>query len=311
VSRLRALVTGGSGFFGRQIVAALRESGHEVTDLSLAPHPEIPTILADLTASDVDFGGRRFDVVYHAAGLAHRVPKSEEEANLFFRVNRDGTRHLMAALARNGLPESFLLISTVAVYGLEVGTEVDENQPRRASDPYGLSKKQAEDDLAAWGQQHGVRTAVVRLPLLAGPHPPGNLGAMIAALRRGRYLNVGGGHARRSMVLAREVAAMLPRVARRGGTYHLTDGHHPSFAELATALANELGVRQPISLPMVGARLAAGAGDLLEGVLGREAPFNSRKLRKMTSSLTFSDERARRDLDWSPSRVIDHVRELI
>src|SRR5690606_7779589 len=144
-----------------------------------------------------------------------------------------GTEHLLAALERQArLPEAFVLVSTVAVYGREAGEGLTEATPREAEDPYGLSKRQAEDAVQAWGARHGVRVGIVRLPLVAGTGAPGNLGAMVQAIRRGRYLGIGDGSARRSVVLAADVARVLPAVAERGGTYNLTDGRHPSFAEI-------------------------------------------------------------------------------
>ena len=63
------------------------------------------------------------------------------------------------------------------------------------------------------------------------------------------------------MVAADDVAAILPRVAECGGTYHLTDGHHPTFAEVESAMARSLGVRVPPRIPLPVAR--AGARVLL------------------------------------------------
>ena len=113
------------------------------------------------------------------------------------------------------------------------------------------------------------------------------------------------------MVLGRDVADAMPIAAERGGTYHLTDGHHPSFAELSRSLSLRLGMRPPGNLPKIPAHLLAAAGDAFGWLVRKDAPFNSRKLRKMTSSLTFSDENARQRLGWSPSRVIDHPEDVV
>jgi nucleoside-diphosphate-sugar epimerase len=203
-----------------------------------------------------------------------------------------------------------VFVSTVAVYGLECGSGLDEGTPRRATDPYGESKKTAEDLILEWGEKNGVTVGIVRLPLAAGAGAPGNLGAMVAALRNGRYLGVGGGDARRSIVLARDVARILPCVAEVGGVYHLTDGHHPSFRELEDALCEALGRPSPKRLPLPVARAAALAGDVAGGI-GLKAPFSSRAMRKMTSTLTFSDEKARTALNWQPARVVDAAAELV
>lgn len=306
------LVTGGSGFLGRHLVRHLEEQDHAVTILGRSPVSGHATVLVDLSRGEVDLHGQAFREVYHVAGLAHLEPRTDEQRQRFTEVNVEGTRRLLAGLEHaRDLPQAFLLVSSVSVYGVEEGVLLDETTERRAVDPYGLSKRRAEDLVLEWGACRGVRTAIVRLPLVAGPGAPGNLGRMVAALGTGRYLGVGAGTARRSMVRVRDVAAALPAVARAGGIFHLTDGHHPSFAELEAALAEALG-RPPLwRLPMPLARAAAVAGETIELLTRRRMPFDRRVLAKMTSTLTFSDTKARRELEWAPTRVLDAVRELL
>lgn len=306
------LVTGGSGFIGRQVARFLERQGHQVAVLGRSPVQGYRTVLGDLARAEIDFRGEGFPHVYHVAGLAHVEPRTNEERERFTLVNVEGTRTLLTGLERcRELPRSFLLVSTVAVYGVEEGDLLDETTERRASDPYGLSKRQAEDLVQKWGERRGVRTAIVRLPLVAGPGAPGNLRRMVTAIAAGRYLGMGAGTARRSMVRVADVAEVLPTVAEAGGIFHLTDGFHPSFGELETTLAAALGRRPPWRLPTPLAHAAAGIGDVLEAVTRKQMPFNRRALGKMTSTLTFSDEKARQALGWRPTRVLDFVEELL
>jgi nucleoside-diphosphate-sugar epimerase len=306
------LVTGGSGFVGHRVVRFLVERGREVTVLDRSPVEGVATVRVDLGRSPIDLPRRGFRHVYHVAGLAHLVPQTTEEERLFTTVNVDGTRNLLEGLERcDERPRTFVLASTVAVYGVEEGHLLDETTPRRAVDPYGLTKRQAEDLVLEWGERHAVRTSVIRLPLVWGPGAPGNLGRMVQAIAAGRYLGVGGGEARRSLVRLADVVDTLPRLEEAGGVFHLTDGHHPSFAELEAALAAALGRRRPWRLPLPLARAAAAAGDALGSLTGRRMAFGRLALSKMTSSLTFSDEKARRELAWAPGRVLDSVREIL
>ena len=115
----------------------------------------------------------------------------------------------------------------------------------------------------------------------------------------------------RSMVLASDVSRILPKVADAGGIFHLTDGHHPSFAEMELALAIAMGMRIPRRLPLGLARAGARFGDAIQRLTGLRVPLNTRTLTKMVSTLTFSDQRAREVIGWEPSRVLDRVGELI
>ncbi len=297
---IRCLVTGGSGFVGRYAVSALRESGRETLMLSRTELCD-KVIAGDLN-SKINLGSNCFDEVYHIAGLAHCIPGRHRAGADFFKVNVEGTRFLLDGLEKTGnLPQSFVFISSVSVYGADRGVFLDEETSRGAMDPYGASKKEAEDLLLSWGAQHNVRIGIARLPLVVGPNAPGNLGAMIKALKANRYLGIGDGAARRSMVCVDQVASILPKIAEIGGVYHLTDGHNPSFAELEAALCSEIGRQLPMRLPLWIAKIAATCGD----ALGENSPINTRVVSKMTDTLTFSDDRAQNMLGWEPVGVLD------
>lgn len=312
MSIISCLVTGGTGFLGRHVVAALSESGRRVTNLSRKSVTGMEVIAGDLSAPELDLGQKGFDEVYHLAGLAHRVPTSQGERDAFLTVNAQGTARLLTSLERTGsLPQRLVFSSTVAVYGCDEGELLGEETPLLAVDPYGLSKRQAEDLLLEWGDRHGICIGIARLPLLAGANPLGNLGAMIAGLRRGFYLGVGDGSARRSMVMAGDVAAILPALGHTGGIFHLTDGRHPSYAELEQAICTALDRSLPLRLPLWLAQTVVGAGDRFECLFGRCFPLNRRMLAKMTSTLTFSDSRAHRQLGWNPVSVIDTLPAML
>jgi hypothetical protein len=139
----------------------------------------------------------------------------------------------------------------------------------------------------------------LRLPLLVGKNPPGNLGTMIKAIKKGYYFNIGGGNSKKSMVLAEDVARFIPVIAPVGGTYNLTDGEHPSFSALSFAIAN----KKIINLPLFVVKIIGYLGD----VIGAKAPINSTKVKKMTSDLTFDDSKAR-EMGWKPQPVLEYLK---
>lgn len=286
------LLTGGNGFLGSTIFKHLPND--KVTKLGI----KNVDILADITKEF--FGLPAFDYVIHSAGKAHSVPKTEAEKQAFFDVNVKGTQNLLKALeSATALPHSFVFISSVAVYGLERGKNIDENEPLKAKDPYGLSKIKAEVLVQEWCAKHGIVCGILRLPLLVGKNPPGNLAAMIKGIKKGYYFNIAGGKARKSMVLAEDVVAVIPKVAGIGGVYNLTDGYHPSFYELSLNIAMQLGKNRVLNMPRPIGVFLATVGNVIS-----KFPINKSKLDKITSDLTFSDAKARRELGWNPSPVL-------
>lgn len=293
----KLLFTGGTGFLGKNIRSKL-ETMYEVTTCGITTDDIINSNLV----TDVPKLTERYKIVLHAAGKAHSVPKTEAEKQLFFDVNLQGTKNLCAALERSGVPDSFIFISTVAVYGCEFGELITEEHPLNGQDPYALSKIQAEKFLTEWCNKHGVILGIIRPSLIAGPNPPGNLGAMINGIKTGRYLRIAGGKARKSVLMVQDIANIVPLLAEKGGIYNLCDSEHPTFRNLERLICAQLGKSEPISIPYFIAKGLALVGDCL----GKRAPINSNKLDKITKSLTFSNEKARKELGWEPLGVMDN-----
>ena len=240
----------------------------------------------------------------HACGKAHVVPRTPEEEKAFYDVNYEGTRNLCAALEKAGVPKALIFISTVAVYGCESGDLISEEHPLNGDTPYAKSKIMAEDFLTKWCYEHGVVLGILRPSLLAGKNAPGNLGTMVNGIRKGFYLNISGGKVRKSVLMAEDIARLLPLLIEKGGVYNVCDTNQPTFGEISASVAKQLGKHKPISIPYWMAWCMAKVGDLL----GSKAPINSYKLSKMTESLTFSNEKARRELGWEPLDVLENYK---
>lgn len=288
------LLTGANGFLGKSIAQEISKKNKLFSLSRTSGDYKI-----SLENKSPDFS-QSFELVIHAAGKAHSVPKTDEERNEFYKVNVVGTQNLLKSLKRSGLPKEFVFISSVSVYGQEIGSNITEEYGLDASDPYGLSKVEAEKIVIKWCEDNNVICTILRLPLLVGENPPGNLGAMIKAINKGYYFNIAGGKAKKSMVLAKDVASFISVVAPIGGVFNLTDGNHPSFTELDFAISK----RNSLSLPLILAKLMGKFGDLL----GDKAPINSSKVKKITSDLTFDDSKARNLLGWNPEPVLDYLK---
>ena len=293
------LLTGASGFVGRNVLPEL-QANYQVLTLGRSPENDVCTDLA----ADVPVLPYRFDVVFHAAGKAHSVPRSEAEAQAFFDVNLTGTRKLCAALEVAGTPSSFVYVSTVAVYGRECGEEISEEHALAGTSPYARSKIEAENFLREWCSAYGVALTILRPPLIAGANAPGNLGAMVRGLRSGKYLRIGAGTAKKSIVMAIDLARVVPLAEARGGTFDLCATQAPSFAELEKTICAQLGRAEPFAIPFWMAKCLAFVGDCCRG----RAPIDSARLRKITKTLTFSNRRAREKLGWIPLEVLENYK---
>ena len=290
---MNVLITGLTGFLGKSVYVYLKDFN---SVFELSKPDTVHTIRLD---KEVPAFSQSFDLVVHAAGKAHSFPRSDSEANQFFEVNVKGTQNLLNGIEIAGIPKQFVFISSVAVYGKEFGDKILETEMLNAKDPYGLSKIQAEQLVIDWCNKNNVVCTILRLPLLVGKNPPGNLGAMLKAIKKGYYFNIGRGDAKKSMVLAEDVARFIPIIAPVGGTYNLTDGEHPSFLALSHAIAK----KKIFNLPLFIAKIIGYLGDFL----GDKAPINSLKVKKITSDLTFDDSKAR-EMGWKPQPVLEYLK---
>jgi len=293
---VNTLLTGSNGFIGEILKkniesSAIRTLSRKNADYNFDLSRSVPTF------------NEEFDLVIHLAGKAHSTTNSIQDKKAFFNTNVQGTLNLLEGLDKSYVPKSFVLISSVSVYGLLEGELVNEDIPLLAQDPYGKSKIEAEIIVQDWCKNNNVVCTIFRLPLVVGANPPGNLGAMIEAIQNGYYFNIAGGKAKKSMVLASDIACFIIKAAKIGGIYNLTDGVHPSFGELSNNISRQLGKSKLYSIPQFLANFLAKIGDLA----GERFPLNTRKFVKITSTLTFDDSRARSTFGWNPKPVLEEV----
>lgn len=287
-------LTGANGFLGKYIYSSIK-SLYEVYTLgrkSSKINCDLSKNIPNLPLSNL---------IIHAAGKAHNKQNTSDEIQRFYDDNVIGTTNLLKGIEAVGLPAYFVFISSVSVYGLSEGNLITEDHPLLAKDTYGLTKIKAEAIIQEWCLKNDVKCTILRLPLILGIDPPGNLRAMIKGIKGGYYFNIGGGEQKKSMVLAEDVAKFICKVCEIGGVYNLTDGCHPSFVELSNYISFRLGKGKTFNLPIWLAKILARCGDFL----GERSPFDSNKLKKITSDLTFDDSKAREAFGWDPSPVLE------
>lgn len=292
----KLLFTGGTGFLGRNVRPILDKT-YDVTTCGITPDDMVKANLA----KEIPELPEQYDIVLHACGKAHVVPRTEEEKQAFYDVNYTGTINLCKALEKVGAPKALVFISTMSVYGDVAGNNSTEETPLKGDSPYADSKIKAEQYLAEWCNKHNVVLGILRPSLLAGEGAPGNLGAMVHGIKTGKYLSIAGGKARKSVLMAQDIANLVPLVAVKGGIYNVCDNHNPSFGELEALIAKQLGKKKPISIPYWMAKCLALVGDIFSFF-----PINSLRLKKIVTSDTWSNEKAKRVLDWEPLDVLEH-----
>jgi nucleoside-diphosphate-sugar epimerase len=170
----RIFVTGATGFIGGHLTRRLHAEGAHVLALERTPGrgDALAALGIEIVQGDItdhprmrEIVDRDVQVVMHiAAWLGRTRPVRDAET-----VNVTATRHLAEASAAAGV-ERFVFTSSIATYGAQGDTDVDEDTPLESfGDPYGDSKIRAEAALRQVGQQTGLPYVIVRPGMVYGP----------------------------------------------------------------------------------------------------------------------------------------------
>lgn len=166
----RILVTGGSGFIGRHVVAALSALGARVRVIDLQPHPDadVEIVQGDLAdpevlAASLDGG---FDAVVHLAAVTS-VLRSLEHPRLAQQANVTATAALLEGARKAGV-SAVVFASTNAVTGPMEQPAINEAATLRPLTPYGATKAAAEMLMSAYTASYGLRCACLRLTNVYG-----------------------------------------------------------------------------------------------------------------------------------------------
>lgn len=167
----RVLVTGGAGFIGGRLVAALLEAGAEVVVADQRPHPDpaVRSVVGDLCDPDVRKRavGTGPDGIVHLAAATSVLRSIEDPAGVY-RLNVEATAGLLE-LAREQGVRRVVFASTNAVTGDVGDAPINERVPLRPLTPYGATKAAAEMLLSAYSGVYGMRACALRFANVYGP----------------------------------------------------------------------------------------------------------------------------------------------
>ncbi|NJM07576.1 NAD-dependent epimerase/dehydratase family protein [Candidatus Gracilibacteria bacterium] len=316
---MRILITGGTGFLGKNLAQALIARGDTVTLLGrnftasqqLIALGALP-LYADLRDHDTVIRAcRNQDVVCHAGALSAPWGRKRD----FYAINVGGTAALIAGCRRADVARLVHISSPATIFtgGDHIETDESAPYPQRFSSHYAASKKLAEELVRA---APDLPSVILRPKAIFGPGDQALLPRLIAAARAGRLPQIGAGRNRVDMTYIDNVvhAILLSITAPAAGkTYFITNGEHIVLWELIRTVLAALGLNT--NLRRVPLPIAFTAASLMEAratLTGQEPLLTRYTVAVLARHQTYTIAAAQRDLGYHPVvSVADGVRRTI
>jgi UDP-glucose 4-epimerase len=298
------LITGATGFIGRNLIKRLLEQGASVYALvrSVAKARkilcvrEVRLLEGDLTRTPVWRDNVVIDTVFHLGGVAHDQSGNESGSEALHQsITVEGTRNLLNMFGRMAA-KRVVFASSVKAMGEDTGSDcLDESSPAKPSSAYGRAKLEAEELVLSAGKKYGMHVCNLRLSMVIGPDSKGNLSRMIEAIDKGKFPPLPDVKNRRSLVHVDDVIKAMLLAAEKseasGKTFIVTDGNTYSTREIYTSVCEVLGKRIPKwTIPVGTLNALAIFGDVIGRLRGKRYIFDSETLVKLIGSACYRSD---------------------
>ena len=295
------LVTGATGFVGKFLCTRLLTDGLHVRGTLLESEntsslvdgvqPVVVAPLGGNTKWDHALAG--VDTIIHLAARVHiMTDPAVDPLTAFRKVNVEGTVQLAREAAKAGV-RRLVFISSIKVNGEETGTPYTLDSSTSPSDPYGISKWEAEQSLRKIEAETDLEVVIIRPTLVYGPGVKANFLNMMKMVSRGIPLPFDSVINKRSLIYvgnlvdALAICAVHPEAA--GKTYLVSDGEDVSTPELIRRTAKALGVHTLLfPVPIYLMRLVG------------KLTCKSALVDRLTGSLMVDSSKIRQELEWAP-----------
>ncbi|MBU3588111.1 SDR family oxidoreductase [Polynucleobacter sp. 31A-FELB] len=299
------LITGANGFVGRALVEQSAAMGYQVTACTRKPAVFAESVhnfvVSDFShQANVCDALKGVDVVIHLAARVHVMKDATENPLVQYQaMNVDATLALAKQAVTLGI-KRFIYMSSIKVNGesTAIGVPFTPADYPAPSDPYGVSKMQAEEQLLALARLTGMEVVIIRPPLIYGPRVKANFASMMKWVRSGMPLPLGGIHNLRSMVfLGNLIDLILVSVSHpdaKNQVFLVSDDEDISVASLIRKLAAAMHVRT-VLIPIPSALLKLAAS-----LIGKRSIAQ-----RLCDSLQVDISKTKSLLGWSPPFTLE------
>jgi len=302
------LITGDSGFIGRHLVVQLMRRGNSIRGIDLAPKPGTSPDYSQIVGNILDW-----DAVMSAmAGAQCIIHLAAEHKDFgitrekYFKVNEEGTKHLLRCASELNIKE-FVFYSSVAVYGSQ--EDAGEDSVPQPTNPYGESKLAAERAIKMWAGGNPARKAVIIRPTVVfGPFSRANIFRLISYVCDKKFVWVGKGEHIKSIAyvenLVEATLFLLDHMKSGVEVFNYSDEPQMTTRQLVSLIAKTAGVAEPrMEIPLGIALPVAKVFDTVGSFTGKNFSITTARIRKFNTPTVYDARRIKR-IGFKPSHSI-------
>ncbi|MGE9294003.1 MAG: NAD-dependent epimerase/dehydratase family protein [Puniceicoccales bacterium] len=319
------LVSGATGFIGKQLVPALRQAGWEVTALvrDTAKAAQVPELigsrlvsgdLADIQSLQQAITGCEY--VAHLAVLGH-VNKEGTTEDKYQQVNAVGTSNMLEACLASGV-KKIICCSTTAAIGTPDGNVIDESSPLRPITPYGRSKKAAEGVIQTYVRDRSAPVVTLVFPHVFGPGDVRDFLKIVRMIKKGIFPQIGSQpNYFPACYLSEAVSGIILALdkGQPGERYMIADDDPHDLRDIRRYVRTELGLRPDAYYPQAPKWMILLAAHTIEktfSLMGKVPPVRPSNIKNLALSRRVDISKAKRELGFSHSTSLETaIKEMI
>lgn len=305
------LVTGATGFVGSKFVSSILDRGGSVKALVRNRTETLPEAVEQVEIGDLSLFSEVINqnifvdvqVVIHAAARVHMMNDvSKNPLDEFRKVNTQATLQLARNAAESGV-KRFVFLSSIKVNGEDTSSNHPFSPDDKfvPTDPYGLSKYEAEQGLIALAEETEMEVVIIRPPLVYGPGVRANFASMLKWVYKQVPLPLGAVNNKRSLVALENLVDFMifctdykKTPDAKNEVFLISDGEDVSTTQLLRKVAKAFN-KKPLLLPIPIFLMTTVAN-----LLGKEDVA-----KRLFSSLQVDSSKARDLLGWKPVITMD------
>lgn len=279
---MNILITGSTGFVGKNLLRYLEAKDYALTRLNLRNEHWETTL-----------DKRSFTSYIHLAGIAHDLSKKNEDS-LYYEVNYELTKQLYSCFLKDDEADLFIFFSSVKAVSDEPESIVTEEMQPAPKTVYGKSKLQAEQYIMQHLPQD--KTVIILRPcMIHGPGNKGNLNSLIKLVKLNLPWVFAAFQNKRSFLSVENACYMIDRILTKkqmtSGIYNMADDMSLSTNTFIKLIAEALGKQPKLwKVPKWMISSASRLGDVLQ------LPVNSQVLNKVTGTYEVSNQKIKNEL---------------